>query len=138
MEDLPLEVAVEIYERDYWGTPLLPCEEIAEHDAELAYELFDSAVLHGPPQAATWLQRALNLMNRAGTLYPDLKVDGWAGRHTMAALRVHDTPLDRRVLLVTLNVLQGGLLVDLALRDPSQRAFFRGWIDKRVRLDAPV
>lgn len=134
MKDFPLDKAKEIYRREYWGHNRLPCEAIAGWDENIALELFDSAVLHGPKQAAKFLQEALNFMNRdqAERYFDDLEVDGWAGAATVAAMRTLEQ--DKHVLLVMLNALQAEFLFALARGDSSQEWNMVGWFRHRVKL----
>lgn len=134
MKDFPLDKAKEIYRREYWGHNRLPCEAIAGWDENIALELFDSAVLHGPKQAAKFLQEALNFMNRdqAKRYFDDLEVDGWAGDATLAAMRTLEQ--DKHVLLVMLNALQAEFLFALARGDSSQEWNMVGWFRHRVKL----
>jgi len=52
----------------------------------LADEMLDNATLQGPGAAIVFLQFALNAMNRGGSLYPDVTVDGGFGGKTLGAL----------------------------------------------------
>jgi lysozyme family protein len=132
------ETAKRIYYDLYWSTQGLPCQTISEWWEPLARECFDSAVLHGPKQSTLFLQRALNLLNLDGKLFPDLKVDGWAGAATLAAMRkMDDLPRGREGLFSAVNIEQGCFLRHLAMEDPSQEAFYRGWILHRVQMEEP-
>jgi lysozyme family protein len=133
------ETAKRIYFDLYWTTRALPCQSIAEWWEPLARECFDSAVLHGPKQSALFLQRALNLLNLGGKLFPDLKVDGWAGASTLAAIRKMDErPRGREGLFRAVNIEKACFLRHLAMEDPSQEAFYLGWILQRVQMDGPA
>ena len=71
-------------------------------------ELFDTAVNQGTDQAATFLQRALNVLNKEGSWYPDVMADGCIGPMTLAARREYTRRRGTEgqvVLLRTLNVI---------------------------------
>jgi lysozyme family protein len=130
-DDAVLQAAVTAFYRRHFWEPLrgdvLPDQSVAE-------ELFDSGVNMGLTRAVEFLQRALNVLNRDGTLYADLVVDGDLGPKTLAALRAY-LKKDKAELLVTiLNVLQGMRYIELMTQSPIQEAFARGWF-KRVVLD---
>lgn len=53
MRDLPLQVAIEIYRKDYWSS--IKADQLPE---SLRFHVFDAAVNSGTSQAVKWLQRA--------------------------------------------------------------------------------
>lgn len=53
MRNLPIGIAVEIYETDYWKP--IKADQLPE---ALRFHVFDAAVNSGPGQAIKWLQRA--------------------------------------------------------------------------------
>ncbi len=119
----------------YWGDRHLPCQEIAEWWEPMGEEVFDTAVHSGPERSAIFLQRTLNLLNRNEKVFPDLKVDAWAGTATLEAMRAMDKlPRGRERLMLGINVEQGAFLRDLAMRDPRQEEFYGGWLLHRVQL----
>lgn len=131
VKDLPRELAERIYLETYYRKTGI--SRITSH--AVAEELLDSAVLHGPGSAIRWLQRALNRLNKNGTLYNDLKEDGVLGSITIAAL---DAYLKHRkneggelVLVRALNCLQGASMLDYG--DYSEDFIF-GWLRHRVAL----
>ena len=132
MDALPIEVAKRIYLAKYWAHQRLPCERIAEWHYPAALELFDTAVNMGVGWAARFFQHALNAMNRNGTLYPDLKVDGWAGQTTLDCLEHLPSGLDKNVLVKMLDSQQGARYLAIMDKRPTQEKFARGWFDKRV------
>lgn len=85
MRDLPLATAKTIYRAGYWDK--LRLDDVAALMPALARELFDSGVNCGISRAASWLQAALNGLNRRGELYTDIAVDGAIGNITLQALR---------------------------------------------------
>lgn len=136
MRDLTPDFARRVYVSDYW-TPLRLDDVLGEAGGEaLAAELFECAVNCGPGRAATWLQRALNGLNRQATLWPDLVADGSVGARTLAALAAWSDdcsgPQDAAILVGLVNVQQGAHYLDLAIRRGTDEAFLRGWIRHRV------
>ena len=120
--------AKSIYRRGYWEEKRLPLETIAQYHEPLALELFDTGVNMGPSRAARFLQRALN------ELYGEsLGVDGWAGKATVAAMRKHRRPLDKRVLTKLVDHYQFTRYRERAKSNANAKAFLLGWLDKRTR-----
>jgi len=133
MRQLPRARAAAIYRRRYWQAPGL--DRVASRAATLAAELFDTGVNMGPGVAATFLQRALNALNRGATDYPDLRPDGRLGPATLGAL---DAFLARReagaetVLVKAVEALQGERYLALAEERPANEAFLYGWLANRL------
>lgn len=134
------EVAEQLYADLYWSDRALPCQKIAEWWEPLAHECFDSAVLHGPDQAAKFLQRALNLLNMdvlGSRVFDDLEVDGFVGDVTLKVLPLVDKLNGGRAALFrAVNIEQAVMLNALATKDKTQEANYRGWILKRVQMEA--
>lgn len=133
MRDLPRSDAIGIYRRLYWLRPAF--DRIAERAPALAAEMFDTGVNMGPAVAATFLQRALNALNRGATDYPDMRIDGAIGPITLAAL---DAFIATRgasgetVLVKAIDALQGERYVRLAEQRPANEAFLYGWLAHRI------
>jgi typhoid toxin secretion A len=74
----------EFYYREFW----LPCkcDVIAVHSPTIAGELFEASVNCGPGNGIKFLQRALNVLNSRGRIYPDLIEDGKMGSKTLEAV----------------------------------------------------
>jgi len=135
MKLLGLDPAKAIYRSRYWDA--LQLDQVAGAAPAVAGELFDSAVNLGTDQAATFLQRALNVLNKEGTWYPDVKADGRIGPMTIAALREYARRRGAEgqlVLLRALNALQGAFYVELAERRGKDEAFVYGWLLNRVEI----
>lgn len=134
---LRLDQAKAIYRSRYWDA--LQLDQVASLAPAVAGELFDTAVNQGADQAATFLQRALNVLNKEGSWYPDVKADGRTGPMTIAALREY---MRRRgaegqvVLLRALNALQGAFYIELAERRAKDETFVYGWLLNRVEIAA--
>jgi lysozyme family protein len=134
MADLPPDEAAAIYRRLYWLRPKF--DQVAKRAPRLAAELLDTGANMGPAVAATFLQRALSALNRAGKDYPDLTPDGRIGPATIDAL---DAFLEARgqeagetVLLRALEALQGERYLRLAEKRPANEAFLYGWLANRI------
>ena len=134
MQELPLVTARMIYWEEFWAQKRLQLDLLAEHAPHVAVEIFEQAVNTGYYGTAKRVQRVLNILNRGESLYPDLKVDAWLGTKAREAVRslVHQGDVD--YLLQWLNVAQGAHYLQLCESDPTQEAFARGWVDKRVKV----
>lgn len=133
MRDMPRPVAERIIGTEYCDAISLDALETIS--PPIAAEMADTAVNMGVGAAGRFLQRALNVFNRRGTLYPDLKVDGRCGSATVAALRAflaHRRDGGELVMLRTLNALQGARYVELAEAREQDETFVFGWIANRV------
>lgn len=72
------------FEHGYWARAR--CDDIPNQS--LADQLVDTAYHTGVHQAVKFLQRGLNVLNRVGTLYRNISVDGGVGDiQTLPALR---------------------------------------------------
>lgn len=133
MRTLPRAEAEAIYRRLYWLRPRF--DQVSQIAPAVAAELFDTGVNMGVETAIRFLQRALNALNRGGSDYPDMAVDGRIGASTLAALRAFDTRRGKggeKVLLKALEALQGERYVALAESRPANEAFLYGWLANRV------
>jgi lysozyme family protein len=127
MRDMPRSEAEAIYRRLYWLRPNLG--PFAHLSPAIAEELFDTGVNMGPAVAVTFLQRVLNALNRGGSDYPDLLLDGRIGAVTLDALQRFRATRGKgadTVLLRALDVLQGERYLCLAERRPANEAFLYG------------
>lgn len=133
MQEMPRALAVQIYTERYWTDPKFHL--VNDHSAVLAEKLLDIGVNMGPMVASRFLQRALNVLNQEGRIYPDIVVDGSIGRMTLAALQAylsHRGKDGHVVLLRALNAQQGARYIEIAEARPSQEAFVHGWFLHRV------
>lgn len=112
------------YKENFWD--VLKLDDI--NSQVIATELFDTSVNQGSGVAAIYLQRALNITNKNGSLYPDIAQDGKVGPTTVRVANAHP---DKRVLLLTLNLMQGAKYISICEADKSQEGFYYGWM-KRV------
>jgi len=133
MKDLPRSTAVEIYLKRYWSEPKF--DLVSQISPLIAEELFDTGINMGQPTATKFLQRCLNVLNKRGTLYPDIKADGYIGTLTLDALKSflrHRGTDGERTLFRMLNGLQSARYIELAEINPSQEDFEFGWQFNRV------
>jgi len=117
------------YKEKYWDVNKL--DSISSQ--AVAEEMFDTGVNMGVGRAAKFLQTSLNYLNRNGSLYNDLTVDGAIGGASLGALNKILSGGDEKILLTMLNVLQGNHYMEYMNKSPSQEKFARGWF-KRVSL----
>lgn len=103
MRQFPVEMAKDIYRREYWDA--VRADELP---VALRYAVFDAAVNSGPAQAAKWLQRAV------GTI-----VDGKIGPQTLMAARRGDPYRVRGLMLAERLRFMTNL--------PTWPAFGKGW-----------
>lgn len=133
MRDMPISTARAIYERQYWS--LMRLYDVDALMPALAEELFEAGVNVGVHRAATWLQRALNVLNRGQADYADVKVDGIIGPMTISVLRrycIRRGAEGERVLAAALNALQGAYYIGLAEQRAKDEAHVFGWLAQRV------
>lgn len=131
-DDEDLQKQVEDFYRELFWKPVRG-ESLS--DQSLANELFDTGVNQGVGAAIRSWQDALNLLNRNGKDYPEIEVDGIASEQTLATtdrfLERNRNQPDR--LLKVLNLMQGSRYLELARKNPVQRKFLHGWLN-RIRL----
>lgn len=135
MREMTRDQAKAIYRAKYWAKPGLYL--IAPLSPEIAAELLDTGVNAGTGTAIMLLQRSLNVLNRGGVDYPDVRVDGAIGPASTKALDAflkRNGVLAEGRLLKMLNSLQGAFYVELAERREKDERFINGWFDNRVAL----
>ena len=133
LRHLPRAVAAGIYRRLYWHKPRF--DAVAPSAPGIAAELFDTAVNMGPKVATSFLQRALNALNRGARDYADIAVDGQIGPATLRALKgflKHRGRAGEAVLLKAVEALQGERYLRLAESRPANEAFLYGWLANRI------
>lgn len=95
------------------------------------FELVDSAVLHGPGRPSMWFQASINTLCSAR-----LGVDGKVGPATIRAYQAcQQTQGDVNLclkMLETLDATQKRFFDRIVANNPSQRVFYRGWVNRRV------
>ena len=134
MHELPRARAVEILAAEFWPKSF---DDILTLSPALVAELFDTAVNIGPAHAGKFLQRALNVLNRSETDYPDLKVDGVIGSDTVSALAAFlklRRGRGQTALLTAVNSLQGAYYIQLCERRKKDETHLFGWLCHRITL----
>lgn len=132
MKDFPLALAKQIYKARYWDA--LHLDDVQNLCPGLCLKLADISVNMGTKQAGLFLQRLLNVLNKEGTLYPDLLVDGAVGGITINALKkfLSIRSEGETVLIRALNCMQGMFYISLAERREKDEAFLYGWLLNRI------
>lgn len=127
-QDQTLQAQVKaFYRASFWD--VLRCDRFGY---PLALELFDFAVNSGPKPAVMCLQRVLNVMNKGGTLWPDIGTDGRVGeQETIPAVMGFVAKYGWEKLARFLNFMQAARFFEILEHDPSQENFAFGWLDKR-------
>jgi len=135
MTSLPEWKAFEVYDFAYWQP--LKLDQIALISDELAAYLFDYGVNSGLKRSAKTLQRVLNVLNRGGKDYSDLKEDGLIGSKTIEAITalINSRGDDGiKVLTEAINAMRISFLINLSERKESQESFTFGWLKRVVEL----
>lgn len=128
MRVMTRQTAIDIYRLRYWYAPGL--DRIEAIDPPVALKLLDWAITSGPGVGVKALQRALNLLNKEGSSYPDVTVDGAAGALTRAALQAFVAARGREGRLVLLGMLaaqQSCFYMAIAESRPTSERFEYGW-----------
>lgn len=101
----------------------------------MAAALSDVGVNMGPAVAISFLQRALNALNRGASDYPDIvpgpHIDDATPAWLTAFLK-RRKPNDEAVLSKAFEALRGERYLDLAERRPADEAFLYGWLANRL------
>ncbi|WP_065978202.1 glycoside hydrolase family 108 protein [Pseudoalteromonas lipolytica] len=135
MQDMPYQTAFLIQDQRYWSP--LKLSKISVLSESLAEQLFDFAVHSGVSTSAKALQKALNVLNKCQSLYPDLVVDGIPGSRTISALTDYAAVRKNRGLDVLAEAVRGqriSFCIDIAANDESQEKYQFGWLDRIVNL----
>lgn len=134
MRELPRETAEAIFEQKFFYRPKF--DQVFDVFPELGAKMMDIGVNMGPSIAVRFLQRALNGLNTAQTLYADVKIDGAMGGQTRGALEAylkHRGADGRRVLWSLIDGQQKVRYLELGESNPNLQAFQYGWQLNRTR-----
>ena len=135
MIDIPYEIVLNIYKKIFWDINRLG--DLASQ--AVANEVFDTGVLAGPRTAGAMLQRALNVLNKGATLWPDVARIGAIDRITIAAAnKCVMIPNGDRAILELLNAYLGEHLTTNTERNPKLEKYIWGWIAKRMGVLNPA
>lgn len=133
MQDMPETLARAIYRKRYIAEPCF--DKVVLIDEPVGYELIDTGVNMGPSRASEFFQRWLNGMNKQGSQYADVFVDGRIGEVTLDAFRAYRRwrgAEGSAVMVCALNCTQGERYLELAEANATQEDFLYGWIRSRV------
>lgn len=120
VKTLSVDVAREIYERNYYIAPSLNTLP-----SGIQPFLFDSAVNHGPRRAIRFLQSVCNQARYS----PQLSEDGAVGPNTRRAANWADREMGV-VLLKALFEERRNFYRIIVEASPSQRVFLKGWMNR--------
>jgi lysozyme family protein len=113
------------YKSNFWNA--LSLDDL--QDQRMANELYDTAVNMGIGRAGLFFQRVLNTINRQGTLFSDLKLDGQIGAKTISSFNAL-SPNDKYLVWKLFNCLQGEKYISICEANPSQEKFVRSWASR--------
>lgn len=130
MQDLTIDAAKAIYRKTYWDMPSFG--DIDAISADMSSELFDTSVNMGIQTAARFFQRALNVFNQRGALYPDVPIDGKFGPQTLAAFKSYAERRGIDVLIGAMHGLKIAKYISIAEQDETQETFVYGQIRLRA------
>jgi lysozyme family protein len=123
--DVQLNNEVEsFYKMLYWDINLL--DDFSSQ--EVANEMYDTSVNMGTVKAAKFLQKALNVLNKNGSLYTDLVEDGKIGFNTLKAMKTCIDAVGAEFIYKVLNILQGNQYIEIMTNNPTQEKFALGWL----------
>jgi lysozyme family protein len=120
-------LARQIYRREYFDAP-----RIGQLPTRIQPFAFDAAVNHGPARAIRFVQQ---VCNAAG--FGPLAVDGACGPLTRRIAAEADR-LMGEWLLAALVEERRNFYLALVERDPSQRVFLKGWLNRLAEFDVPM
>ena len=117
-----LQSAEEYYKTHYWDKMKLDSVD----SQKIATELFDIGLNMGISIAGKFIQRAVNVLNRQGTLWDNISVDGIIGPKTISVINQAPEKETYKIL----NSLQGSRYVEICESNESQEKFLRGWLSR--------
>lgn len=99
-------------------------------------ELVNTAVNMGPTRPSKWLQASLNDVCTPKGYTVKLAVDGKLGNNTVNAFTTCQTKMGKirfcHVMLDALDGKQKGMYDAIVRNNPSQKVFYKGWINHRI------
>lgn len=120
-------LAAEIYRRDYYAAP-----HIDALPGRIQPFVFDAAVNHGPGRAIRFVQE---VCTAAG--FGPLAVDGRCGPSTRQVAAEADRVMGDWLLAALVEERRNFYLA-LVERDPEQRVFLRGWLNRLAEFEVPM
>jgi len=133
MIDMSRDQAKDIYYKRFWLQPKF--DQVAALSDKIAGKLFDAGVNMGVATSSKFLQRALNVLNDNGSVFPDMTVDGAIGNMTLTALKRY---LDYRksdgevVLFEMIKSQQSVKYIEIAETASKNEKFEYGWQLNRI------
>lgn len=127
VKDMTEDTAREIYERSYFTDP-----RIHLLDDPIRVQVLDMAINHGPVNAIKMLQR---VVNQAGS--GPIAVDGVLGPRSRAAISKAQIAMGK-VLNNALVDERVRFFNSIVLRDPTQKAFIKGWLKRANEFRLPL
>lgn len=119
------QMILDFYKKVYWD--VLSLDSL--NDQKVASELYDTGVNMGTGRAGLFFQRVLNVCNRGGASFPDLKLDGQVGAKSINAFNSLN-PADKAMVWRLLNCLQGEKYIAICEANPVQEKFVRSWASR--------
>lgn len=116
----------DFYRKEYWDYL-----ELGSYPEIVAEEVFECSVNCGMKKAIRIVQNTINILNRNGKLYRDIKVDGVYGGETKEFFKKCLGLNDVELVFSVLNVFQGAHYLELMILNPVYEKYI-GWF-KRVR-----
>lgn len=137
MRELPRSTARSIYRQHFWTHMGLDTVAEITRSHALSTELFEAGVNCGRRRPIEWLQEWLNRLNRDGSIYDDIAVDGRYGSETAAALAAYiDARQDQGgvdVLRRCIDAAQATYYGALCDQEPGRyETFVFGWVRERL------
>ena len=99
----------------------------AINNQDIANELFDTSVNMGTTTTIKFMQHALNILSKNGSLYMSIEEDGKFGQGTLNAVNAFS---DTKDLYKVLNILQGHHYIEICEKNPEQEKFMYGWLNR--------
>jgi len=119
------QLVEQFYRFEFWNKiqgDRLPSQLIAD-------ELFDCSINLGVPVASEFLQKTINLLNRNGSLYVDITIDGIIASQTLVALNKCNAVNGEKLVFNLLNFYQAKRYIEIMEKDHSQEIFI-GWFSR--------
>lgn len=114
----------QFYKYEFWDK--FDLDNIRQHVAE---EIFEVAVNTGVQRAVKIVQTTCNLLNRNGSLYPDISTDSKWGTVTKNTLKTCLQKNDDILVFNVLNILQGAFYIELMLNNTNYEKYI-GWFNR--------
>lgn len=136
MKTMPKQMAFEIYDLGWWAKMRL--DEVWELSIPLAERMFDFGINAGRANAIRSLQEILNVLNKEGTLWPDIAMDGGIGQKTIDALKAYvnanrrDPEAIEKLTMMMFSA-QNYHYVQISLKRAANEEFTNGWMNRTWR-----